>query len=58
MTKFNELEKLSTALVDEIASYNKKPTKASSARIRKITQQLNNIGPDLRRELIAADKSK
>ena len=53
----NELTTLVQQLETEIASYNAKPTKACSARIRKLTQRLNNIGPSVRRALIEADKA-
>ena len=51
-----ELTTLVRQLETEIASYNAKPTKACSARIRKLTQRLNNIGPSIRKELVAADR--
>jgi hypothetical protein len=53
----NELTTLVQTLETEIASYNAKPTKTCSARIRKLTQRLNNIGPSIRKELIEADKA-
>ena len=52
-----ELTTLVQTLETEIAAYNAKPTKACSARIRKLTQRLNNIGPSVRRALIEADKA-
>jgi hypothetical protein len=48
----SDVQKLET----ELAAYAAKPTKASPARIRKLTQQLNNIGPAIRKELVSADK--
>ena len=51
-----ELTTLLQTLETEVASYNAKPTKACSARIRKLTQHLNNIGPVIRKDLVAADK--
>lgn len=53
-----ELKTLATSLISEITSYEAKPTKACSLRIRKLTQRLNNIGPSVRKELINADKAK
>lgn len=47
------VQKLETELVAYIA----KPTKACSARVRKLTQQLNNDGPAIRRKLIELDKA-
>jgi hypothetical protein len=52
----NELTTLVQQLETEVAAYNTKPTKACSARIRKLTQHLNNIGPSVRKDLVAADK--
>ena len=52
-----ELMTLADALTTELEAYAAKPTKACSARIRKITQQLNNLGPTIRKELVAADKA-
>ena len=37
---------------------NLKPTKASSARLRKFSQELSNMGKDLRKHLVALDKAK
>ena len=51
----NELRTLVQQLEAEIASYDAKPTKIRSLQIRKLTQRLNNIGPSVRKELIAAD---
>ena len=57
MNNLTTLKSLTEALVSEIESYENKPTKACSARIRKLTQQLNKIGPSIRKELVAADKA-
>ena len=57
MSNLTELKTLTEALVSEIESYENKPTKACSLRIRKLTQRLNNIGPSIRKELVAADKA-
>lgn len=56
MNNLTTLKTLTEALASEIASYENRPTKACSLRIRKLTQQLNNIGPSIRKELVAADK--
>ena len=53
----NELTTLVQQLETEVASYNAKPTKACSLRIRKLTQRLNNLGPSIRKELVEADKA-
>lgn len=53
----NELSNLASNLVSEIHAYETNKTKAGSLRIRKLTQRLNNIGPSIRAELIAADKA-
>ena len=45
------------SLETELVAYIAKPTKASSARVRKLTQKLNNDGPIIRKQLIAADKT-
>ena len=45
-------------LNDEINSYNEKPTKACSARIRKLSNELSKRGPNLRRHMIELDKGK
>lgn len=56
-TYMNELSNLASNLVSEIHAYETNKTKAGSLRIRKLTQRLNNIGPSIRAELIAADKA-
>ena len=43
-------------LNDELVAYIASPKKAGSARIRKLTQQLNNEGPAIRKELVRRDK--
>ena len=51
-----ELQQLVQNLESEIAGYNARKTKSASARIRKLTQRLNHIGPTIRKDLVAADK--
>lgn len=55
-TVLSRYTNLVNAFAEEQASYAIKPTKASSARLRKYSQQLSNLGTDLRKELIARDK--
>ena len=52
-----EVKQLATSLLAEIEAFEAKKTKAGSARIRKLTQRLNNIGPTVRKDLITADKA-
>ena len=52
----NDVLSLVQKLETELVAYTAKPTKACSARIRKLTQQLNNDGPSIRKALVAADK--
>jgi len=51
-----ELYNLADSLLDAIDNYEDNKTKKNSLKIRKITQRLNNIGPAVRKELIANDK--
>ena len=39
-----------------IAEAEGKQTKASAARMRKLSQQMNNLGPSFRKESVAANK--
>ena len=52
-----EIQELLSKLDEAIELQRKKPTKAQSARIRKISQQLSNELPIYRRELINLDKA-
>lgn len=52
-----ELKQLVGDLQLKIEEYEAKPNKATSLRLRKVTQRLNNIGPSVRSELIALDKA-
>jgi hypothetical protein len=49
---------LLVAATNEINSYEERPTKASSLRIRKLTLQLGKSGAPLRNHLIKLDKAK
>ena len=44
-------------ILSEIESYESKPTKACSLRIRKLSNQIGKDGKSLRAALIAADKA-
>ena len=57
-TILSQYSNLVTAFAEEQASYAIKPTKASSKRLRDISNQLSKRGPALRKELVAADKAK
>ena len=52
-----ETLKLVQSLVTELEAYITKPTKANSLRTRKLTQQLNNEGPAIRKKLVELDKA-
>ena len=45
------------SFIEEQEAYKARPTKASSKRLRALSQQLSNLGSDLRKELVAADKA-
>ena len=49
----SDVQKLETELV----AYAAKPTKASSARIRKLTLAISKSGPAIRAKLIELDKA-
>ncbi len=53
----NEYNNLVIKLNNEIESYQEKPTKAASARIRKLSLQIGKEGAILRRHLIDLDKA-
>jgi hypothetical protein len=46
------------AIASEISEYEVKPTKASSARIRKLSLQLGKHGAPLRQYMLKLDKAK
>ena len=52
----NEILDLLEVLSTAIKVYEQKPTKAQSARVRKVTQQLSNELPIYRKELVNLDK--
>ena len=53
-----EYKNLLEAAVSEITGYEAKPTKASSARIRKLSLQLGKHGAPLRQYMLKLDKAK
>lgn len=53
----NDLTKVAGELLKEIDSYNTKPNKAKSKRIRLLLGQIKNATPGLRATLVEADKS-
>lgn len=52
-----KLTTLSNALVVEVSSYNEKPTKASSKRIRLLLGEIKTATPRIRAALVEADKA-
>lgn len=58
MKTLNEYSQIVNNLQAEIEAYQVKPTKACSARIRKLSLQLGKNGTNLRKALVAADKAK
>jgi hypothetical protein len=46
------------AMQNELHAYTEKPTKASSARIRKLSLQLGKSGAPLRQYMLKLDKAK
>ena len=56
-TNLSQYTNLVNAFSEEQSSYAIKPTKASSARLRKLSNQLSKLGAPLRKELVAADKA-
>ena len=48
---------LVNAFSEEQSAFAIRPTKAASARLRKLSQQISNLGADLRKELVAHDKN-
>ena len=55
--QLTEYKELLLKTVEEIDSYFKRPTKACSARIRKLSNQIGKDGKFLRAELLATDKA-
>ena len=58
MQSLKEYKTLLESAIEEISSYELRPTKASSARIRKLSNQIGKDGKFLRKDLIEADKGK
>lgn len=56
--QLREYKELLNRTLEELESYNKRATKACSARIRKLTNQIGKDGKMLRAELLAADKAQ
>ena len=48
---------LCQAFLDEKEAYDKRKTKAGSARLRAYSNQITKLGVDLRKDLVAADKA-
>ena len=53
---YTTYKELLQSLAAEFESYDKRPTKACSARIRKLSNQIGKLGVHLRKELIQRDK--
>ena len=53
-----EYKNLLEAALGEVTAYESKPTKASSARIRKLSLQLGKRGAPLRQYMLKLDKAK
>ena len=49
--------KVLSQLQEEIEAYNEKPTKACSARIRKLSNELGKSGVHLRKHMLELDKA-
>lgn len=56
MEVFKAYSSLIDSISAEIQGYNKRPTKASSARLRKLSNELGKMGKALRKELLVEDK--
>ncbi len=56
MTELNELTTLLGEAFTRINTYNEKPTKAESARIRKVLGEIKKQVTGVRAALVAADK--
>ena len=56
MSKFEEITEYLKEVTQEINYYKYKPTKTSSALIRKELGAIKNLVTEVRRELVAADK--
>jgi len=52
-----KLHSYTQKLETELVAYAAKPTKASSARIRKLTLAIGKLGPAIRAKLVELDKA-
>ena len=57
MNELKDYKELVNILIKEIETYETKPTKACSLRIRKLSNQIGKDGVQLRATLIAMDKA-
>ena len=57
-TQLSTYRDLLVAVTNEINSYEERPTKTGSARIRKLSLQLGKNGAPLRNHMIKLDKAK
>jgi hypothetical protein len=53
-----EYKNLAIAILNEIEKYEAKPTKASSARIRKLSLRVGKLGAMFRQYMLRLDKGK
>ena len=53
-----EYKNVLEATISEITAYEEKSTKASSARIRKLSLQLGKSGAPIRQHMLKLDKAK
>lgn len=58
MKQLESLKALAVALNEEVESYESKPTKASSKRIRLLLGDIKKQTPALRAALVEADKAQ
>ncbi len=58
MQSLKEYKTLLESAIEMINEYEQRNTKASSARIRKLSNQIGKDGKFLRKDLIEADKGK
>jgi hypothetical protein len=56
MTNYNKVIESAKDLLLEAEKYAVRPTKASSARMRKMIQSIKNAGTEAKKDLMAADK--
>ena len=56
MEYLKEYKQLTEKVLEEIESYEKRPTKACSLRIRKLSNQIGKDGVQLRAAMVQADK--